>query len=163
MTRYEYKVLPAPVKGLKVRGAKTSEARFAHALMEIMNAQGAEGWDYVRSDTLPCEERVGLTGRTTKFQNMLVFRRPLPEAQDERRLPEGQPSAARAAANVAATPIQRGVEIHGISAGRLAATLSARPPEGSSPLLRATTEPGVAPRLGAAEQTQPGQGNGAAT
>ena len=82
MIHYEYKVLPAPQKGVKVKGAKTTEARFAHALMEIMNEMGRDGWEYQRTDTLPCQERVGLTGKRTQFQNMLVFRRQLPVEAD---------------------------------------------------------------------------------
>ena len=74
---YEYAVVPAPKKGVKARGVKTPEDRFANALQTIMNEKGAEGWDYVRTDTLPSEERQGLTGRTTVFQNMMVFRRAL--------------------------------------------------------------------------------------
>jgi hypothetical protein len=42
-----------------------------------MNRLGAEGWEYLRADTLPCEERVGFTGRQTTFQHMLIFRRAL--------------------------------------------------------------------------------------
>ena len=77
MQRFEFKVIPAPKRGEKARGVKTTEDRFAHALTSLMNQLGAEGWDYVRADTLPCEERVGLTGSKTTFQNMLVFRRVL--------------------------------------------------------------------------------------
>ncbi|OYW59080.1 MAG: hypothetical protein B7Z31_06465 [Rhodobacterales bacterium 12-65-15] len=79
MQRYEFKVVPAPRRGEKARGVKTTEDRFALALTLLMNDFGAEGWDYVRADALPCEERVGLTGTKTTFQNMLVFRRPLAE------------------------------------------------------------------------------------
>lgn len=75
MQRFEYKVIPAPKRGEKARGVKTTEDRFAYALTTLMNQLGAEGWDYVRADALPCEERVGLTGTRTTFQNMLVFRR----------------------------------------------------------------------------------------
>lgn len=75
MAEYEYKVVPAPRRGDKIRGAKGTEARFAATLEAIMNPLGADGWEYIRADTLPCEERVGLTGKTTTFQNMLVFRR----------------------------------------------------------------------------------------
>lgn len=75
MQRFEYKVIPAPKRGEKARGVKTTEERFAYALTHVMNNLGAEGWDYVRADALPCEERVGLTGTKTTFQNMLVFRR----------------------------------------------------------------------------------------
>lgn len=72
---YEYAVVPAPKKGLKARGVKTSEDRFAYALQTIMNEYGTAGWEYVRTDTLPSEERTGLTGRTTVYQNMMVFRK----------------------------------------------------------------------------------------
>lgn len=75
MQRFEYKVIPAPKRGEKARGVKTTEERFAYALAQLMNALGAEGWDYVRADALPCDERVGLTGTKTTFQNVLVFRR----------------------------------------------------------------------------------------
>lgn len=75
MTVFEYKVIPAPVRGLKAKGIKGTPERFANALQTVMNELGAVGWDYQRMDTLPVEERVGLTGKTTKFQNMLVFRR----------------------------------------------------------------------------------------
>jgi hypothetical protein len=75
MQRFEFKVIPAPKRGEKARGVKTTEDRFALALTSLMNQMGAEGWDYVRADALPCEERVGLTGTKTTFQNMLVFRR----------------------------------------------------------------------------------------
>jgi len=40
-----------------------------------MNEMGSEGWEYVRSDTLPCEERSGFTSKITVYQNLLVFRR----------------------------------------------------------------------------------------
>jgi hypothetical protein len=40
-----------------------------------MNDLGAEGWEYQRTDTLPCEERQGLTGKTTQFRHVLIFRR----------------------------------------------------------------------------------------
>jgi hypothetical protein len=95
MPSYEYKVIPAPRRGLKARGVKGSEAMFAHALATTMNELGAEGWEYLRADSLPCEERQGLTGRTTVFQNMLVFRRVI--ADEAKTGPEVQASWAPAA------------------------------------------------------------------
>jgi hypothetical protein len=80
MQRYEYRVMPAPRKAEKVKGAKTTEERFAAALTGVMNELGAQGWEYLRADTLPCEERSGLTGSKTTFQTLLVFRRAIPEA-----------------------------------------------------------------------------------
>ncbi|MDQ2067574.1 DUF4177 domain-containing protein [Xinfangfangia sp. CPCC 101601] len=80
MQRYEYHIVPAPRRGEKARGVKTTEDRFALALMGLMNRLGAEGWEYVRADALPCDERSGLTGTKTTYQNMLVFRRVIESA-----------------------------------------------------------------------------------
>lgn len=77
MPQYEYKVIPAPRKGEKLRGVKTTEDRFALALTSLMNDLGRDGWEYIRADTLPVDERVGFTGTKTTFQNLLVFRRAL--------------------------------------------------------------------------------------
>lgn len=76
MQAYEYKVVPAPARGDKERGLKTGAERFAHALSALMNELGRDGWEYWRAETLPCEERSGLTSKTTVFHNLLVFRRP---------------------------------------------------------------------------------------
>ncbi len=75
MAQYEYRVIPAPTKGQKAQGVKGAEARYAFAIEDLMNRMGADGWEYQRSDTLPMEVREGLTGTTTKFQTLLVFRR----------------------------------------------------------------------------------------
>jgi hypothetical protein len=75
MTGFEYKVVPAPVRGEKARGLKSAEARFAHALERVINEMASEGWEYQRAETLPSEERSGLTGSVTHWRNMLVFRR----------------------------------------------------------------------------------------
>ena len=84
---YEYKVVPAPARGLKAKGKKTAEERFAHALEEAMNDLARDGWEYIRSDTLPCEQREGLLSRTTVYQNVLVFRRGSEEAPQARIMP----------------------------------------------------------------------------
>ncbi len=76
MPRYEYKVVPAPAKGLKGKGVRGAEARFSHALQELMNGLSGYGWEYQRAETLPSVERSGLTGSTTEWRNVLVFRRP---------------------------------------------------------------------------------------
>ena len=75
MSGYEYKVVPAPKRGVKAKGLKTSDARYANALQATLNSEAIDGWEYLRAETLPSEERSGLTGRTTVFQNVLVFRR----------------------------------------------------------------------------------------
>lgn len=78
MPRFEYKLVPAPEKATKHKGLKGA-ANFAATLEDVMNALGAEGWHYLRTDTLPSEERSGLTSKTTVYRNLLVFQRALPE------------------------------------------------------------------------------------
>ncbi|MCQ0971605.1 DUF4177 domain-containing protein [Paracoccus sp. TK19116] len=76
--RYEYTVIPAPTRGEKTKGAKTPVDRYAVAFSGELNRLAAEGWEYVRAEVLPSEERTGLTGRTTIYHNILVFRRAMP-------------------------------------------------------------------------------------
>lgn len=105
MPIYEYKVVPAPKKGLKAKGIKTSDARFANAMMAEMNEMGAQGWQYQRSETLPCEERSGLRGRSTTFMNMLVFRREIAIAEPAEQIAQtaAQPTHAEPTEHVAQT------------------------------------------------------------
>jgi hypothetical protein len=78
---YEYRVIPAPRRGVRgpsgADAPKTTEDRFALAMTQLMNSLGREGWEYQRADTLPVDERAGLTGTKTSYQNMLIFRRVL--------------------------------------------------------------------------------------
>ncbi|HKL55628.1 MAG: DUF4177 domain-containing protein [Roseovarius sp.] len=98
---YEYKVLPAPTKGIKAAGVKGPAQRFAHALEAAMNEVAADGWEYHRSDILPSEERQGLTSSQTIYRSVLVFRRPLtapiadlaPVAQDDSAADESEAPA----------------------------------------------------------------------
>jgi len=75
MPHYEYKVVPAPRKGRKAKGVRGAEARFAFAIQSLMNEQAGDGWEYVRAETLPSDERHGLTSAQTVYRDVLVFRR----------------------------------------------------------------------------------------
>ncbi len=109
MPHYEYRVLPAPEKGKKAKGLKGPKARYAHAVEELMNEMGAEGWEYLRADTLPSEERSGLTSTVTEWRTLLVFRRirldqaaafkpkELPAPEEATDTPAAAPAAAVAA------------------------------------------------------------------
>lgn len=77
---FEYKVIPAPTKGRKMRGFRRPDEKFAYAVQEKMNEMSQLGWEFIRSETLPNTERTGLTRRTTIDRSLLVFRRPLPTA-----------------------------------------------------------------------------------
>lgn len=75
MRQFEYKAVPAPNSGTKAKGIKTREDRFALSMTEALNEMAADGWEYVRAEMLPVEERKGLTGTQTTYQNVLIFRR----------------------------------------------------------------------------------------
>jgi hypothetical protein len=80
MPRYESKLVPAPEKASKHKGLKGA-ASFAATLEDILNELGRDGWHYLRADTLPQEERSGLTSKVTTYRNLLVFQRELPEVE----------------------------------------------------------------------------------
>jgi len=91
MSLYEYRVIPAPRKGKSGKGVRGGPAKFAHAVSDTINSMSMEGWQYLRADTLPCEERQGLTGKTVNDHALLVFRRPL-DAMQEQPIYEEQPT-----------------------------------------------------------------------
>ncbi|UOA14326.1 MULTISPECIES: DUF4177 domain-containing protein [Sulfitobacter] len=131
--RYEYKILPAPTKGQKAKGLKAPEARFAKTLEECLNEQAAEGWEYQRAETLPSQERSGLTSTTTEWRNVLVFRR-LANAASQPDDTDLLPSPA-----VAATPA-------------LAATI-----EGDDTALQADAPASITPEDGAPVKEEPAE------
>ncbi len=141
MQRYEYKVVPAPRKGQRGKGVKGTDAKFANALQLLMNDLGAKGWEYQRADTLPCEERVGLTGRTTTYQNMLIFRRALSAAAD----------AAETAGAAATKPPE-----HRAANPEAAGTANAPVPDRIAPVTEGRTRP-----LGGTVRDHPGKTAGA--
>jgi hypothetical protein len=108
MTTYDYRTVPAPRVGLRARGVRSPEARFALAVEAEMNRMSADGWEYVRSDTLPSDEKQGLFGgRVTVFRTLLVFRRARPEeveVEPERAAPI-EASVPRAPPLVAPLPV----------------------------------------------------------
>ncbi len=154
MDRYEYKVVPAPTKAPKVKGLKGTDQKFAAALASVMNELGAEGWEYQRSDTLPVEERQGFTGKTTTFQNMLIFRRKIAsEVLAEPTQPVTEPVAAAPAPEPELTPAPEPEP-----APEPAQVLpSFRPAAKAAPALAVVTEApqGSAPSLGAATPPEP--------
>ncbi|MEM8789730.1 MAG: DUF4177 domain-containing protein [Pseudomonadota bacterium] len=73
---YEYKAVTAPRRAKRAKGARTPADRFARTLTETINAEAAEGWEYLRADTLPVDEKQGMLGKATEvFQSVLIFRR----------------------------------------------------------------------------------------
>lgn len=148
MQQHEYTVIPAPARGEKTRGARTGAERFAHALTVEINRMAAAGWEYIRAETLPCEERSGLTSRTTVYHNVLVFRRRLPSlaaVPEPEAAPRAAPTAppAPSVESPAAVPVPAAesrpalhAELDDPGAATATATVTAAPD---------TPEPGPAP------------------
>lgn len=77
MEYFEYKVIPAPRRSVRVKGAKGTDGKFAATLEKIINDLAAEGWQYLRAESLPIDERHGITRRKTEnYQNVLIFCKP---------------------------------------------------------------------------------------
>lgn len=103
MTRFEYRVIPAPTKGQKAKGLRNADARFANAMEQLLNQMAADGWEYDRAEFLPNEERAGLTGSSKTWRNILVFRRPV---EDKREAPVPQIDHAAEPPLSAPAPVQ---------------------------------------------------------
>lgn len=72
----EYKCVGAPERPKRKRGAKSRSDRVASAMQEIIEAEAVDGWEYLRTDLVPVEEKSGLFGRTHEVHRaVLVFHR----------------------------------------------------------------------------------------
>ncbi|MFV1594345.1 DUF4177 domain-containing protein [Phaeobacter sp. JH20_36] len=143
MQAFEYKVVPAPAKGTKAKGVKTAEARFANSIDILLNDMAAEGWEYQRAELLPSEERSGLTGSTTNWRNVLIFRRALPAAAEQLQAQAVAQLAAQITAQLAAqTPAQ--AADHSTAAAATAPPAEATP---AVPTLGPATTSAVAPPI----------------
>ncbi|MCC5987254.1 MAG: DUF4177 domain-containing protein [Pararhodobacter sp.] len=129
MEDYEYKVIPAPARTVKVKGLKTAGERFAHLLSECLNEAASEGWEYVRAESLPCEERKGLMSTARSSQVVLIFRRQLPVAPvEEEAYPLAEPEPAQAAHSAHPIPHFRSEPALGSGAPALGEAASRREP-----------------------------------
>lgn len=157
MSFYTYKVVPAPSKAPKLPGVKAPEARFALGLEGAINDMASQGWEYLRADILPSEERQGLTSTHTVYRSVLIFRRAVeaeapPVASEESAHPTAPavhlPEAGRSAPalGAAAFAAEAGDSL------RRTPPLKATPPEQDAPSQHETfqdhdadAQPGAAP------------------
>ncbi len=147
MSSYEYTVIPAPARGEKTRGARSGIERFAATLTDTLNQMARDGWEYVRAETLPAEERSGLTSRTTVYHNLLIFRRAL--AQPERpqdALPQSQPQPAVAPTEPQPEPEAQAPARGPFSQPMRAAPKPAAPPTAPNARARVSEPPLTAPQ-----------------
>jgi hypothetical protein len=81
---FEYKCVGGPERPMRQRGTSRSE-RVALAMQEIIGAEAVDGWEYLRTDLVPVEEKAGLFSRRHDVHRaVLVFRRERTAARPER-------------------------------------------------------------------------------
>ncbi|MEL7468138.1 MAG: hypothetical protein AAFN27_06775 [Pseudomonadota bacterium] len=103
---YEYKCVGAPEKAKRRRGAKTRTDRVAAVMQDIIAQEAVGGWEYLRTDLVPVEEKSGLFGRVHEVHRaVLIFRRGEPAGAHARAVQSDMVSPAPAmAAPAAANP-----------------------------------------------------------
>lgn len=78
MTGYTYKTVAAPRRLKRVKGVKGQDALLSHSVAELIAAEAAQGWEYLRADTFPVEEKGGMFSKPVVTERaLLVFRKPV--------------------------------------------------------------------------------------
>lgn len=76
MSRFEYKVVPAPERARPGLIAGDRRDRYASTLTEAINALAEEGWTFLRTDRLPYTVRGFLGRKIREPREVMVFQRP---------------------------------------------------------------------------------------
>ncbi len=74
MPKYEYKVVPAPVRSLPKKDVNLGADPAAFTFESILNEAAYSGWEFYKRESMPLERRT-LFGRVQEFHEMLIFRR----------------------------------------------------------------------------------------
>ena len=100
---FEYKCVGGPERPKRLRGTWSRSDRVALAMQDIINAEAVDGWEYLRTDLVPVEEKASFLGRTQEVHRaVLIFRR---ETVVERPVQAARPRLGGAdARSVAAMP-----------------------------------------------------------
>ncbi len=106
MTGYTYKTVAAPRRLKKVKGVKGQDALLAHSVEELIAVEAAQGWEYLRADTFPVEEKGGMFSKAVVTERaLLVFRKPVAIQHAQ----QAQPQAAHAPSAAHPAPPQPAV------------------------------------------------------
>ncbi|HET7408829.1 MAG TPA: hypothetical protein VFJ13_01385 [Paracoccaceae bacterium] len=128
---YEYKCVGAPERPKRQRGVRGRSERVALAMQEIIAAEVVDGWEYMRTDLVPVEEKNGFFSRTHEVHRaVLIFRREMEPAP--RLIPARRPHAIAAEPDPSPQP-ERGPEARGESRGEGRIPLSADRDEPAPP------------------------------
>jgi hypothetical protein len=95
--RWEYKVVGAPERAGRHRGARTGSERAAAELAGLIEAHAVDGWEYDRTEILPVRERRGMLSQPVETHRaVVVFRRQRPEGGTRPLFAAQRPDAGRA-------------------------------------------------------------------
>ncbi|MGB0505567.1 MAG: hypothetical protein ACPGGK_05170 [Pikeienuella sp.] len=105
MPDFEYKTVAAPRRIKKVKGVKGRGESLAAMIEAIIQDESAGGWDYLRTDIFPVDEKPGwFSSRAEVHKGVMVFRRGVPERQVAAVQSAPQPVAQPAAQPVMSQP-----------------------------------------------------------
>jgi hypothetical protein len=89
MPDFEFKTVAAPRRVKKVKGVKGRNESLAAMVEAIIHDESAGGWDYVRTDIFPIEEKPSwFSSHAEVHKGVMVFRRGVPGRRAE---PVAQP------------------------------------------------------------------------
>jgi hypothetical protein len=107
MTEHEYKTVAAPRRARKLKGMRPGADAFAQTIQAVLNEEAAAGWEYLRAESLPCDEKPGFFGcRQEVLHSVLIFRRAIParDAVSAPRARRAEPAARAEPASLFETP-----------------------------------------------------------
>lgn len=114
MPDFEYKTVAAPRRVKKVKGVKGRNESLAAMVEAIIHDEAAGGWDYLRTDIFPVEEKPNwFSSRGEVNKGVMVFRRAIPTRQAEpapQPVAQPQPAPQPAPQPVMAEPVAEPVE-----------------------------------------------------
>lgn len=89
---YEYKCVAAPERARSRKGARGRTERVAAAMQDLIRDEAVDGWEYLRTDLLPVEEKSSWFSRPHEAHRaVLVFRRGEAAVTPAERAPERAP------------------------------------------------------------------------
>ncbi len=133
---FEYKCIGGPERPKRQRGVSPSD-RVALAMEEIIADEAVEGWEYLRTDLVPVDEKPGFFSRSQVVHRaVLIFRRDLAGARLAR------PAFAQGAAATTELPVPPGAE-HRESSDEREARIRLSAERGAPPKPRRTRPSGL--------------------
>lgn len=87
--RYEYIVIAAPTRIERAKRKLSAAERLADTMTAAINEMAADGWEYLRTETMTVEDKKGRFSKVEEvIETVLVFRRSVAPVEPVRRARE---------------------------------------------------------------------------